>query len=220
MKRCTQCDESKATSEFYGNTSTADGLSVICKACSLAYKREHRARLRERSDEEVEAAAAAFGPKACTRCKLVKGPDEFARDRGKVHGRSVLCLPCNAEKSAEERTKRPDLYYARRKADYGNNRQQYRSQQLKAKFGITTERYWEMHAAQGGVCAICKNPEQAIRRGRPCDLAVDHDHGTGEVRQLLCSWCNTGLGYFRDSPELLALARQYLIEHGREAVTS
>jgi len=42
------------------------------------------------------------------------------------------------------------------------------------------------------------------------DLHVDHDHITGALRGLLCSACNTGLGFFRDHPELLKRAIEYL----------
>jgi hypothetical protein len=42
-------------------------------------------------------------------------------------------------------------------------------------------------------------------------LAVDHDHSSGEFRGLLCHGCNTGLGKFRDSPEMLQTAIDYLL---------
>lgn len=41
---------------------------------------------------------------------------------------------------------------------------------------------------------------------------IDHDHETGQVRGVLCTRCNTGLGKFLDSPELLDKASSYLLE--------
>ena len=41
-------------------------------------------------------------------------------------------------------------------------------------------------------------------------LHVDHCHDTGVVRGLLCSHCNTALGKFQDSPELLTAAIRYI----------
>jgi len=65
-----------------------------------------------------------------------------------------------------------------------------------------------MHLAQDGLCAICKKPEVEGK-----SLAVDHDHKTQTVRFLLCKNCNQGLGFFLDSPVLLARAAQYLLSH-------
>jgi hypothetical protein len=65
-----------------------------------------------------------------------------------------------------------------------------------AQFGLTIEDYDAMHAAQGGVCAICNQPETSNRGGKVYRLAVDHDHNTGQVRGLLCFKCNSAMGSF------------------------
>lgn len=65
-------------------------------------------------------------------------------------------------------------------------------------------------AAQGNRCAICGCRGEDASRKR---LALDHDHATGYIRGMLCLHCNSGLGQFRDSPELLAAAIRYLQEH-------
>ena len=61
-----------------------------------------------------------------------------------------------------------------------------------------------MLAEQGGVCAICKVAPAAH---------VDHDHATGAVRALLCFNCNGGLGQFKDDPDLLRAAADYVRFH-------
>lgn len=65
-----------------------------------------------------------------------------------------------------------------------------------AQFGMTIEDYDAMHKAQGGVCAICNQPETSSRGGKVYRLAVDHDHNTGQVRGLLCFKCNSAMGSF------------------------
>ena len=86
---------------------------------------------------------------------------------------------------------------------------------LKRNYGITLERYNELHDEQDGKCAICDGAETTIhsKTGQPMLLAVDHDHSTGEIRGLLCQRCNRGLGLLRDSPDLLRRAADYLEKH-------
>ena len=66
------------------------------------------------------------------------------------------------------------------------------------KYGITTDEYDRLFVAQGGVCAVCFEKETTKRKGVVRRLSVDHDHDTGKVRGLLCSWCNLAIGYLRD----------------------
>jgi hypothetical protein len=76
-------------------------------------------------------------------------------------------------------------------------------------FGLPDGAYEAMLEAQAGCCAICgKSAEDQKRR-----LSIDHCHVTGEVRGLLCTPCNTGLGSFGDSVDRLGRAVAYLREH-------
>lgn len=63
---------------------------------------------------------------------------------------------------------------------------------------------------QGGNCAICHEPPPEDKH---YDLFIDHDHGTGKVRGLLCLHCNTVLGMAGDDPDRLRAAIAYLAVH-------
>lgn len=74
---------------------------------------------------------------------------------------------------------------------------------FREKFGIGLHQYQTILEEQGGKCYICE--QQDFR-----NLAVDHCHVTGNVRRLLCTSCNIGLGKFRDNSALLRKAAEYL----------
>jgi hypothetical protein len=95
----------------------------------------------------------------------------------------------------------------------GRRRETFRRNDLKRTYGIAVDDYAEMLAAQNGVCAICSEPETGILRGRLRHLAVDHDHKTGVVRELLCQKCNSMVENAREQPELLRAAAAYLERH-------
>lgn len=81
---------------------------------------------------------------------------------------------------------------------------------LRESFGLSLEEYQKMHDEQGGRCAICDSPETETRNGKVKMLAVDHCHGTGRVRGLLCSPCNQAIGKLRDDPAIIRRAADYL----------
>lgn len=78
-----------------------------------------------------------------------------------------------------------------------------------SKYGLSYEQYKNMHERQDYLCAICQH------KCHEDDLHVDHDHDTGQVRGLLCSSCNTGLGMFKDKIRCLASAIVYLENNGK-----
>lgn len=88
---------------------------------------------------------------------------------------------------------------------------------LRLKYGLSLEEYDRMLQAQNNLCAICTSEETAklgTTGGAASKLSVDHNHGTGAVRGLLCSRCNTGLGCFKDDILRLEAAVAYLRKHG------
>jgi hypothetical protein len=82
-----------------------------------------------------------------------------------------------------------------------------RGYKLLTRYGIEENDYDALLARQGGRCAICDATEPG---GQRRVFSVDHDHMTGLVRGLLCGNCNFALGHFKDRPDLLERAVEYL----------
>lgn len=66
-----------------------------------------------------------------------------------------------------------------------------RNSKYRRLYGMAFGDYDRMLREQNGVCAICDGVDPSGR-----NLSVDHSHKTGKVRGLLCTSCNTNLGYF------------------------
>lgn len=164
-----------------------------------------------------KATLAEQGLKRCRACREVLPLDRFGSYNRGTDGLRPWCKTCTNAKNViherKTRSKYPSEHAARKLAEkhqwIKNNPEKYalgvRKNNLR-RYGLTPETFDEMLYQQGGICKICKKP---LVQGR--DLHVDHDHETGAVRGLLCNNCNVGLGAFRDSPDLLTAATQYLV---------
>lgn len=124
--------------------------------------------------------------KICKKCGENKPLDDFYVNKQMRSGRVNQCKACVSKRYRETTTRQREHW-------------------LRRNYQLTTDEYDEMLASQNGVCAIC---HEKCTNGRR--LAVDHDHRTGKVRGLLCSKCNTALGGFRESEDLLQKAIRYL----------
>lgn len=60
-----------------------------------------------------------------------------------------------------------------------------RNSYLLRTYGISLADYDTLFILQQGGCKICHKPPKPNK-----NLHVDHDHKTGEVRGLLCYYCN------------------------------
>ncbi len=133
--------------------------------------------------------------KVCPKCKNAKEKKEFGKDKTTASGVSSWCKPCKKEWRSQHRKDNPEHYRIL------DNRYD-----LKKNYGITQEQYKNMFEAQNGCCACCGQSHELFKKG----LHVDHNHTTGQVRALLCTECNPGIGYFQESIERLEMAVAYL----------
>jgi hypothetical protein len=137
--------------------------------------------------------------KKCTKCGVSKPLFDFYKRPETVDGRRTDCKDCFSSRSKKKwESKTKD------ERDTIN-----RKNRLKHYYGLSVEEYQQMVEKQNRKCYICGN--EADYNGKP--LYVDHCHASGEVRKLLCQHCNSGLGMFRDNPELLIKAADYVKEH-------
>ena len=122
------------------------------------------------------------------------------------------------------REKNRELINAKARADYqlGKKKKYPRSQETtrnlhyQRKYGISLDEYKNLAAQQNNKCCICGEEETTkSKTGEQPSLCVDHCHDTGKVRGLLCRMCNSALGKFKDSVEILEKAKLYLTNHGR-----
>jgi hypothetical protein len=157
--------------------------------------------------------------KRCSKCGEEKPLREFSKSATAKDGLQSRCRQCAADYSREWAVANRHLTQAAGRKHRAANP------------GYATERtrrWREDNPAR----AAAQNRRQQCRlyaiaestflelRDRPCDIcgraqgdkahAIDHSHTNGSVRGVLCTQCNTALGKFQDSPELLARAIHYL----------
>ena len=86
------------------------------------------------------------------------------------------------------------------------NPKKRRDAAMQKMYGVSPADYARLMKKQNNACAIC-------RFGFSSTPHIDHCHATNTPRGLLCSQCNLGLGKFRDSPDCLRRAAEYLEAH-------
>jgi hypothetical protein len=130
--------------------------------------------------------------KVCSSCHKEKTLNEFRKNLHNIGGLSGKCAAC---------------WRAYERADYTKNRERKNALRKKRDYNLAPEAHKALLIAQENLCAICKRPAALAARGV---LYVDHDHVTKEVRGLLCSDCNSMIGFAKDNTQVLALAITYL----------
>lgn len=183
--------------------------------------------------------------KTCTKCGQSKDLDDFYNSKKSKDGKRTECKKCESESNKKWHLDNPDKHRERSKKWNQQNpekvkkssksryqkekinnpdrikirqdrwrngnpekaRESSYKHRLKKEYNLSLEEYRQINENQNGKCAICG-----------CNLEnshLDHDHVTGIVRGILCPPCNLGLGHFRDNPEFLVSAAEYIIKSKR-----
>lgn len=146
--------------------------------------------------------------KKCSTCSKELDLELFYRDRqSKTDGRYSICKKCKNSKNIGWRIKNRDHYNSKAREWRHKNPTNLYGSEIKRRYKCTLEQYNELLKKQDFKCAICEYVHNPLRkRGR---LYVDHCHESLKIRALLCNLCNSGIGYFKHSQDLLERASQY-----------
>ena len=185
--------------------SLAEPIYGIISTAKYVFGPRDASNIRGRDDKDWSFAMSDIVPqntlrddtpnKRCSKCTRwlpfsAFGPLKTCRD-----GLNSWCKECKRE--------------LRRKS---TTPQEMRKETLR-KFGMTPQQYDRILEEQGGVCAVCKQPETRCssrsKTGQIDRLAVDHDHATGDARALLCHRCNVSLGMMDEDPEYIRALAEY-----------
>ena len=165
--------------------------------------------------------------KKCNKCLINKDLNSFYNNKASKDGKTTYCKECinnrqriwrennqdhnknyhikNKETISKRKKKTNDIYYSKKET-----KDKVREYYLVNTHGITLDVYNYMLEKQEGCCSICgiHISELGVE-----NLYVDHNHKNGNVRGLLCSNCNLGIGHFKDNIDLLENAIKYLKQH-------
>lgn len=133
--------------------------------------------------------------KTCTKCKQEKEGVEFGKRYDYPTKLLSWCKDC-------ERVRKSGA--AKKTMSDPSKRAAATHRQKLWTYGLTQEEYASLLENHNGCCAVC---------GSKAPLRIDHDHATGKVRGLLCHHCNVALGHFKDSPDIMTKAIEYLCKN-------
>jgi hypothetical protein len=182
----------------------------ICTKCEL--EKELPLFTHVRKVNKLGESYIYYNP-VCRKCKnkaqndYLKLPENAEKRKNKINkqSRNRTNRMMNDAEYAERITKRNQVWRDKNRDkinDYYKKNKSQRKSHLKNTYGITLEQFDEIVSSQNNRCPICDNPT--------IEFAVDHCHRTGDIRGIICNYCNSGLGYFKDDIKALEGAIRYL----------
>lgn len=151
-----------------------------------------------------EREAQRLAQRAYMRAWKKKNRDKVRADDRKQAAKPHVKAYRNAWKRRQYAAN-PEKQRAAGRATRARHRARYNIARRGGGAGLTVAEFRALEARTDGACEICGS-----RRAR---MHVDHDHTTGRVRGLLCSGCNTFLGYLEKRAGILPTALEYVERH-------
>jgi len=150
----------------------------------------------------VPITEVIFENRICTKCNQNKLYSEYnfcsrtpADIRNRVKRKKAQCKACDSKDTLSYRN--TNIEQSRKKDREGYYRREYNlDSQLAALLADKNNRI--------APCPICRQTEI---------LVLDHDHQTGKTRELICSACNSLIGYSKESLDILYTVIAYLKKH-------
>ena len=150
----------------------------------------------------------------CKKCEIEKPMDAY---RTQVRsGKSYISKTCKACQPQSKGTAYKDwtperrARYIQQQKDWQKRNPETRKRNQRRSSwklqGINpdlAEAYYQSHH---GKCDSCGQPN-----GNGRALCVDHDHGSGAIRGMLCDGCNMALGFLKDDPNRIQNVYDYII---------
>lgn len=128
--------------------------------------------------------------KVCSRCKASFPLGDFYKNKQHSSGYKSACKKCSSKD-----------FRKWRHSNIEEIRKQDRVTYYVRKYGMDKNKALALVQDRTGLCEICNSE---------VELVVDHNHTTGQVRGMICSHCNSALGYSRESPLILQEIISYL----------
>ncbi len=201
-RECRICKQTLPLNRFSFHSTMTDLMSSECRECRGKQAKE-RALQKKASVQKMDFPKT----KICKVCGNEKSITDFNLHYGNKDLHRKECIDCQKLHARAYYPTIKEEARAKGKIWYRENKTLNHGYHLKRKFNLSREVYQKMLDEQCDRCKICGSDKP---RGRYDNFSVDHDHKTGEIRGLLCSFCNTGIGQFQDDPSLLRKAAKYL----------
>ena len=133
--------------------------------------------------------------KTCTNCGESKPVSDFYKRKNRPGGLVSECKCCTI---------------SRNRSRYEGRKEEINDKRAAKLYNLTYDEVVRMRQEANGICKCCGRAGLHHHKR----LVIDHDHTTGQVRGLICSRCNSILGFAQDDLSTLKNLVSYLENNG------